>query len=370
MIKVMNLDVPIVCAAGNHARSPHRKDIDTLPASLAGKYNPIIVVGSADINGERSDFSQYNDDKISTHALGEDNTCFAESDTPTSGNTGTSSAAALVAGQIAVLLSYYEPPIDMTPGTVPENVRDYIKYNDKAGWDRALGTRMLWNGVTIADNPYFKTCNGLGPEKHWKYVTRQTLNQAITNDFCNKPLDNPSQITGYYNPKTNEDVTITATWVVPRPDPIMFKKETCVQYLLGELTDGCDAVDNPRNWKGGGVATVGGVKYTIAVQADRQDPLQDPEHGTGCDSSWKTTKDSFTVWGHGWLSADKGKALQDKLGSCHLHTNSFSFNYGLGDDGREWTAWFDTKISQRPCVEWAAKEVGAPPGFKCNGFTH
>lgn len=91
MIKVMNLDVPIVCAAGNHARSPHRKDIDTLPASLAGKYNPIIVVGSADINGERSDFSQYNDDKISTHALGEDNTCFAESDTPTSGNTGTSS---------------------------------------------------------------------------------------------------------------------------------------------------------------------------------------------------------------------------------------------------------------------------------------
>ncbi|MDB5910911.1 MAG: Subtilisin-like protein [Massilia sp.] len=147
-------------------------------------------------------------------------------------------------------------------------------------------------------------------------------------------------------------------------------RDGCVRNLL-EITDGCDGNDpvgNPANFKGGGTATLGGAQYGIQPMAVRQPAKDGTERGCGCDCSNKWLWNDFVVWGRGWASGDFGQAFQDQIKSqCHLRYDNWRFEYGLGDDGREWTAWFRTDTSQSPCISWVAKLVGANDDFTCNG---
>lgn len=265
-----------------------------------------------------------------------------------------------------MLLSYDNVPIDTSNGNLVRNMRDYLKTNDAAGWARSGDIRALWNGVTEAENTRFKICTGVSGSK---YVARETLRSAIQDDFCNANLNNPFY--RRYNENTMEDVAISLQYTDPNPDTSVITRDSCVQYLLGDITDGCDGDDpagNPANFKGGGTATLGGVQYRIEPQAVRQPAEHGTERGSGCDCTNTFLWNDFVVWGRGGASGDFGQALQEKVkAQCHLRDGRWRFEYGLGDDGREWTAWFRTDVSQSPCISWVAKLVGARDDFTCNG---
>lgn len=72
--KLFDDDVPFVCIAGNEAEDPGRESVDEYPALLEGPDLPLLVVGSANSTGERSQFSQ-GGPHVSIYAMGEDITC-------------------------------------------------------------------------------------------------------------------------------------------------------------------------------------------------------------------------------------------------------------------------------------------------------
>jgi len=51
---VMDMGIPIVCAAGNSGQ----RDIDNVPQLFADERTPLIVVGAAEFDGSRAEFSQ------------------------------------------------------------------------------------------------------------------------------------------------------------------------------------------------------------------------------------------------------------------------------------------------------------------------
>lgn len=141
-------------------------------------------------------------------------------------------ATPIVAGQIANLLSYDEIPIDTSNGNLIKNMRDYLKENPAAGWVRSGDTRVLWNGVTEANNPRMRTCTGLGDNK---YVARETLRAAIQDDFC---AAGPSvRLSRRYNEGSMEDVVVSLDFYHPNPDSSVLGRDACIRYLL-EITDG------------------------------------------------------------------------------------------------------------------------------------
>lgn len=87
--KVMRLDVPVVCPAGNFGGQPGREEIDTYPALFASRDFPLIVVGSSSPQGEKSEWSQVGYE-LTLYAVGEDITCLMQSDVPATGLEGTS----------------------------------------------------------------------------------------------------------------------------------------------------------------------------------------------------------------------------------------------------------------------------------------
>jgi major intracellular serine protease len=56
--RLLDLGVPIICAAGNYADNPNRQNIDSQPALYQAEDTPIINVGAADFTGERYAKSQ------------------------------------------------------------------------------------------------------------------------------------------------------------------------------------------------------------------------------------------------------------------------------------------------------------------------
>lgn len=73
------------------------------------------------------------------------------------------------------------------------------------------------------------------------------------------------------------------------------------------------------------------------------------------------------MWGHGFASSDFGAALENQIQGCALLPDTWSFQYELGSDGREWTAKFWIGVFQRGCVGHAAILVGTPLDFGCGG---
>lgn len=240
---------------------------------------------------------------------------------------------------------------------------------------------MIWNGVTEKDNPSVVppasiqqtptltlqlTCNGLASKK---YVERDGLADHIQKEFCPNAvkqgsLDKDSgSIVRQYNQGTPDEVSISIN--VPPATP-MPSKGDCGTHLLA-ITNDCDRNDpnNPANYKGGGLFTVGINKYNINLQALCQ-PASDGVKG-GCDSSYKALYNDYTLWGAGWDSADYGAGLQTQVKGCALLPNTWSFSYGLGSDRREWTAKFCTGVFQKKCTGNAGKTASGIGNFDCSG---
>jgi len=273
-------------------------------------------------------------------------------------------ATPIVAGHIANLLSYDKVPIgDTSPGNLVRSMRDYLKEDESAGWVRTDPIRVLWNGVTEDENPRFKRCTSLSTNK---YVARETLRRAIEDDFCNLALTTP--VSRRYHEGTLEHVVISLAHDTPTPDPSVLTRDACVRYLLGDVTDACYFPDdNPANYKAGGAATLGGVTYAIEPQTQRQPA--GVEGGSGCDSTYGFLHNSYVVWGRGWAGDDFGQNFQDEMAghACAPRAGTWRFEYGLGSDGREWTARFRTDAYKKACVSWSAKHAGAPDDFTCHG---
>lgn len=57
--------------------------------------------------------------------------------------------------------------------------------------------------------------------------------------------------------------------------------------------------------------------------------------------------------------------MKGQVDDCALFPDTWFFEYGNGDDGREWTAKFRTGVFQKHCVGEAIKEAGGTDG--CDG---
>ena len=284
-------------------------------------------------------------------------------------------------------------------------MRDYLASSPAAGWNRKPGVRVLWNNVTEANNHALvssstqltftstvfstswpptltstttsttwvpptptKECSGLAANK---YVARETLRSLIEDAFCPEAVKQggldpgSSAIMRRYNEGTPEDVTLAIEY---KPG-VKFKPDLtgCVGSLLGDLTDGCDPPndeENPANWKGGGLLTVGNVAYRIVPQSKRQ--LHEWKVEGGCMEWYNVVFEEYWMWGHGFASSDHGAGVKAQLQGCALLPDTWDFRYELGEDHREWTAKFRTGVGQRSCVNHAVVTAGAPGDFNCD----
>ena len=138
--------VIVIVAAGNDANKGYPQ-VDKYPA-LYGLDLPIIVVGSVDQDGQRSDFSQYGP-VIGAYAGGSGIECPAkEGKALKLGEFGTSFAAPSIAGLAANLLSNPIYTKRLAKGgrkNLSKNMKDLIQ---SLAWSRAAGgPKVAWNGV-------------------------------------------------------------------------------------------------------------------------------------------------------------------------------------------------------------------------------
>ena len=285
-------------------------------------------------------------------------------------------ATPLVAGEIANLLLTDNVPIDRSTGKLAKSVRDYMKSGTNSGWNRRGSIRMLWNGVTEANNPKKaatvtnkKTCNGLDANK---YVSRDVLRSIIEDQFCPDAVKqggldkNSASIMRRYNKDTMEEVVVAIDFA----PGLNFKpnKDDCVRYLLGDITDACDANNNTNhyNYKGGGFEKVGPVGYRVEPQTVRAGSYIGPSGR--CEGSVHILWDEFTVRGTGFAGDDWGKGLNRQLANhCALLPGTWHFDYGLVSGGWEWTAKFRTTLLMNGCVEARLKDASKFAFFQCTG---
>ncbi|KAK4446983.1 peptidase S8/S53 domain-containing protein [Podospora aff. communis PSN243] len=359
---MMGLDIPIVVTAGNQAETPGREQVDSIPAVFAGQNNPIIVVGSTNTDGEVSRFSQVGS-QVTLYAVGEGIACHGN---PTLWQ-GTSFSSAMVAGEVANLLSYDTVPFDTSDGNLVKNLRDYL-VSDASSWERKPGIRMLWNGITEANNPPIQSqgphklatrssnderaCYGLGNNT---YVNRDLLYSWITTDFCAKSEKkdyfdgNSGWKSARYAIGTMEDVIIGiqfrgAQWFA-------IPSEECTNRMM-DLVDNCDMQNpssNPANYKAGGyyVTSKNGqvITFDIWPMATRQ-PAEDGIRG-GCNCTYDEVAGTtnFEVWGHGFETDDFGYRTWRWLldNTDNFLTSTWYFQYGgfFGTNGREFTMRFN-----------------------------
>ncbi|KPM39889.1 hypothetical protein AK830_g6661 [Neonectria ditissima] len=325
-------DVPFVCISGNSDEGFEGEEVDEYPALLEGPDLPIIVVGSVNLRGERSETSK-GGPHVTIHAPRQ----------------------WLVAGEIANLLSYETVPFDTSDGVLVENLKAYLQ-SDQGSWERAQGVRVLWNGVTEVDNPgEHVECNGLGKNI---YVERDSVNDLIENDFCpSTSMQNGLQqrslsVSRIYNEGTPNMVTLSIDSQTEQTE------QDCVKYLKMAVDDrDIPSKINPANYKGGGSTTVRGATYRVSPGSIRAGAEKGKQ--AGCDSTYKGLFNDYWVWGHGWGSSDYGESLKNEIEGCSPLPGTWRFDYGIGDDGREWSARFRTMIlknSNTPLTERTARQ--------------
>ncbi|KAI3576233.1 peptidase S8/S53 domain-containing protein [Fusarium oxysporum f. sp. albedinis] len=310
--------VPLVCISGNIDEGFEEPDVDEYPALMEGPDMPLIVVGSVDSTGNRSEFSK-GGAHVTLHAVGDPIDCLPKDSKDPVERAGTSYAGPQVAGEIANLLSYEEVPFDTSDGNLVKNLKAYLQ-SDAASWERYPGIRVLWNGVREENNPKEAVkCNGLESDK---YVEREEVKRLIENEFCPEVgswrdlRQQGSAISRTYNIDTPNKVTLSVS--LDQGD----SASDCVKYLMMTVDD-CYRIDNdPSNYKGGGQTIIGDATYEVY-----------PDHG---------------------------EELKKEVKGCALLPDTWKFTYGLGDDGREWTARFRTGVFQKQCV---GNAVGKASGF-------
>ena len=272
----------------------------------------------------------------------------------------------MVAGEVANLLAYDTVPFDTSDGNLVKNLKAYLQ-SDQASWERVDGIRVLWNGVTQENNPKEAfQCNGVGKNT---YVEGDGVTGLIKDTFCSdlgtrQGLRGQSTaVSRTYNKGTPNEVTLSLT-----AEPgfsVNYNQDDCVQYLLKSV-DECSSTDNnAANYKGGGSVTTGGTTYAVSPGSLRAAAQLGKQ--AGCESTYKALYNDYWVWGHGWASSDYGESLKTELKGCALLPDTWDFVYGLGDDGREWTARFRTGVFQKKCVGDAVGMASGFGEFGCEG---
>lgn len=259
-------------------------------------------------------------------------------------------------------------PFDTSDGSLVKNLKAYLQ-SDKGSWERVPGIRVLWNGVTeeTHNSKEHAQCNTLQADI---YVERDDVKSLIENEFCpdatvRRDLQQDSfSISRTYNEGTPNKVTLSMD--LETGSSVKHNGDDCIKYLMMAV-DGCDPSSevNPANYKAGGLITIGGDRYRVSPGTLRSAAEKGKQ--AACDSAYKVFFNEYWVWGHGWASSDNGKSLQDEVKGCALLPDTWSFEYGLGDDGREWTAKFRTGVFQKSCVGNALKTAAGIDGVGCHG---
>lgn len=202
------------------------------------------------------------------------------------------------------------------------------------------------------------TCNGLGSNK---YINAQDLDGNI-DDFCTQAAaqgvqdSNSGSIARSFNPGTTEDIAISMDWPPGLPGFKPVKDDCKAQLSL--ISINCDGNDpaNPMNWKGGGSigALFGGVeiKYNIHPTAIR------PKLFTVALAHVETSGLKFWLNGSGWSNKDGGDCLKSNFNGCL--GSGYDFQYGIGDDDREWTMTGWGGPGQGNCLHNAVITCGGP----------
>ena len=192
-------------------------------------------------------------------------------------------------------------------------------------------------------------CSGLSSKK---YIAQSDLTSNIE-DFCKQAGAQGKQDRGSgslgrtFNKDTPEEINLTITWPDGQPLP------DCSDALK-TISDGCDGNDpaNPMNWKGGGTVVSGDITWAIQPTALRQPAPKAP--GGLCEGPGL----QFNLWGVGYSSEDGGSCLKTNFNGCM--GSGYSFNYGLGDDGREWTMNGWLAPGQEDCAHDVIVTCGGP----------
>ncbi|KAJ4188666.1 hypothetical protein NW767_011774 [Fusarium falciforme] len=366
--QLFDRDVPFVCISGNiDPVENDSEEVNEYSALLEGPDFPLIIVGSVNSEGALSDFSQRGP-HVTLHAVGEDILCLPKDSQIPMRTDDTSYAGPLVAGEIANLLTYETVPFDTSDGSLVKNLKAYLQ-SDKGSWERVPGIRVLWNGVTeeTHNSKEHAQCNTLQADI---YVERDDVKGLIENEFCpdatvRRDLQQDSfSISRTYNEGTPNKVTLSMD--LETGSSVKHNGDDCIKYLMMAVDD-CDSSSevNPANYKAGGLITIGGDRYRVSPGTLRS-AAEKGKHAA-CDSAYKVFFNEHWVWGHGWASSDNGKSLQDEVKGCALLPDTWSFEYGLGDDGREWTAKFRTGVFQKSCVGNALKTAAGIDGVGCHG---
>jgi hypothetical protein len=137
---VFSLGVPIVLASGNNGDQDKRDVIDTIPQVLEKDDFPIINVGAATLEGKAWPKTQgpgtQDGTQLTIYAVGEDVQVHNHIDGKEESDSGTSLAAPVVAGIIAVHMNY--KPWDQSKSGV-ERVKEIKRWirTPESSWERA-----------------------------------------------------------------------------------------------------------------------------------------------------------------------------------------------------------------------------------------
>ncbi|KAF2733352.1 hypothetical protein EJ04DRAFT_605595 [Polyplosphaeria fusca] len=276
---------------------------------------------------------------------------------------GTSISAAIVARTIATYMNHNEYP--WSSSTMDTNrvqaIGDYIR-SSKSSWRRNTWLNIIWNGAGSyvwdhaeqappdnlpppsspqpPSNP--KTCNGIN-NKH--YVTRDTMIQEASFELISETQWRrwKSRWTGLPALTSNQ-----TSMIVPN---------TCTSCWM-------TAIRKTTQWTGklGAIFTlskscIAGTRRTYLRQA----PM--PQPWGVCERHYNVFSESYVVAGAGWLNSGFGYELYGKMKAKSISPSHWKFFYSLGDDGREWTAQFNTVVSAEDGLEDVLKELVNWPGL-------
>ncbi|VTT64489.1 unnamed protein product [Fusarium fujikuroi] len=283
--KLFAMDVPLVCISGNIEEGFEEPEVDEYPPLMEGPDLPLIVVGSVDSTGNRSEFSK-GGPHVTLHAVGDPIECLPRDSKDPVERAGTS----------------YGMPIDITKSFL-----------------------QLTQASTAAPQVAGEIANLLS------YVEQEEVKHLIEDEFCPEAGSSRglrrqgSALSRTYNIDTPNKVTLSVS--LDQGHSVT----GCVKYLMMTMYN-CYRVDNdPSDYKGGGQTIVGDATYEVYPGSLRSPSKYGKQ--AGCDSTYKFTFNEYWVWGHGWASSDHGEALKKEIKGCTLLPDTWKFTYDIGEYG-------------------------------------
>jgi hypothetical protein len=194
--RLLDLGIPVVQSAGNE-HEKGRPNIDTWPQYFASEEFPLIVVGATTQDSVRWSDSQVGE-QLTTYAPGDGVQTLLAQDRWTALGSGTSLSAPAVAGVIATYLASDTRPWNdgLTGIERVKAIRDFIKNDDRGGWQRPGGERIIYNGVKAEDQISAQPDPDLPPAELECYINtkppkvggKKTDYLDLLDSFCNNIL--------------------------------------------------------------------------------------------------------------------------------------------------------------------------------------